>query len=81
MCTLWTKHHVLYFLAGAAAFHALSHFMLYYINLLPLTVWGFTLTNTSNAVIIVLSLALSAGLIYYACAMPCVPCVGPEKKG
>ena len=54
------------FLAGAAAFHAVSHIILAFSNLLPLTVWGVTVTANFNYIIIAGSVALSALLLYLA---------------
>lgn len=57
---------LLVFLAGAAAFHAVSHVFLAFSSLLPLTVWGITVTPNLNYLIIAGSVALSALLLYLA---------------
>lgn len=60
------------FLAGAMAFHALSHIVLIFTPLLPLTVWGITLTQSLNYLIITGSIALSALFLYAARQNPCM---------
>jgi len=54
------------FLAGAAAFHAISHVFLGFSSLLPLTVWGITVTSNLNYLIIAGSVALCALFLYLA---------------
>ncbi len=60
------KDHVLYFLAGAAALHTISHIWLAYSGLLPLVAWGFTVTPQANNIIIAVSALLTLGLLYLA---------------
>jgi hypothetical protein len=57
---------LLVFFAGAAAFHAFSHFMLIFTGLLPITVWGITLTPMLNYVAIGSSLLLCGLLLWLA---------------
>ena len=57
---------LLVFLAGAAAFHAVSHIALAFTNLLPLTVWGITVTQNLNYLIIAGSVVVCALLLYLA---------------
>jgi hypothetical protein len=57
---------LLVFLAGAAAFHAISHIVLAFSGLLPLTVWGITLTQNLNYVAIGGSILLCLFLLYLA---------------
>jgi hypothetical protein len=54
------------FLAGGAAFHAISHIVLAFTDVLPITVWGIALTENLNYLIIAGSVALSALLLYLA---------------
>lgn len=60
------KHHVLIFLAGAAAFHTLSHLFMSFSGLLPMHVWGMEITQRTNTIIIVVSALLTAVLLWLA---------------
>jgi len=57
---------LLVFLAGALAFHTIGHIFLAFSNLLPLTVWGITVTQNLNYIIILGSAALCALFLYLA---------------
>lgn len=61
-----TKKEVAKFAAGAAAWEALGHLLLAFRGLLPLTVWGVTLTATFNAVWVVIIGAAAVILAWYA---------------
>lgn len=61
-----SKKHVLLFLAGAAAFHTLSHVMLAFTGSLPMHVWGMEWTQGYNLVSIVINAAITAGLLWWA---------------
>ncbi len=64
MCT---KTHILYFLAGAAAFHAFAHFLLPFVVTLPILAWG-TIEVTARMSIVagVVSALVALGLLYWA---------------
>jgi len=62
MCTCWAKQHILYFFAGAAFWNALTHVFVHYAGVLPLTVWGYTITSSNNPVFI----GVSAGICLLA---------------
>ena len=61
-----TKKEIAKFAAGAAAWEALGHLLLAFTGLLPLTVWGITLTPTFNSVWVVIVAAVSILLAWYA---------------
>lgn len=54
------------FLAGALAMHTLGHVMLVFSNLLPLSVFGITVTQNLNYLIIVASAFLTGLCLYLA---------------
>lgn len=54
------------FAAGAAAWEALGHTMLAFSGLLPLSVWGITVTHTFNTIWIMVVAGLSMALAWYA---------------
>ncbi len=61
-----TKKEVAKFAAGAAAWEAFGHLLLAFTGLLPLTVWGITLTATFNAVWVAVIAGVSILLAWYA---------------
>ena len=63
MCT---KKHVLIFLAGAEAFHSLAHLLLAFANVLPLRIFGITLTPQLNIAAITLNAIIAVGLLWWA---------------
>lgn len=73
MCLCCSKENIIVFFAGAEAFHALSHLMIYFSGLLPLTfnLFGqtFILTPALNIAGIVINAAIAAGLLYWAHAI------------
>ena len=71
MCSLCSKHHFLYFLAGAAAWEAHGHLMLHFGNVLPINLWGFTLTQQVNTIIIAVAGIISIGLLFIAKSRKC----------
>ena len=54
------------FFAGAAAWEAVAHVIVAFSGLLPLTIWGITLTHTFNTIWIVVVAAISILLAWYA---------------
>ncbi len=60
------KKDLLYFLAGAAALSTVSHILIHFGGILPLTMWGFTLTLQLNNIIIAVSALLTLVLLYLA---------------
>ncbi len=60
------KKDLLYFLAGAAAMLTLSHILIHFGGILPLTIWGFTLTLQLNNITIAVSALLTFVLLYLA---------------
>lgn len=61
-----TKRDTIVFLAGAEAFHTLSHIVLAYPGFLPIRVKGITVTKRLNAAAIFANVAATAGLLYWA---------------
>lgn len=60
------KKEISKFAAGAAAWEAIGHLFLAFSGLLPLTVFGITLTAMFNAVWVVIIASVSMLLIWYA---------------
>lgn len=60
------KREVAKFFAGATAWEAVGHLMLAFSGLLPLTVWGVTVTATFNTIWILVVAAASILLAWYA---------------
>lgn len=60
------KHHLLIFLAGAEAFHTVSHILLRYSNTLPLQVFGFEFGQSGNLWAILINAIITVGLLYWA---------------
>lgn len=63
---MWTKKDVIIFFAGAMAFHTLSHIMLHFATILPLTFWGIVLTSGLNMYAIVISALITIALLWWA---------------
>jgi hypothetical protein len=61
-----SKKEVAKFLAGAAAWEGLTHLILAFTDLLPLRIWGFTLTPVLNIIWIVFIGAVTITLAWYA---------------
>lgn len=61
------------FLAGAAAMHTISHIVLGYSPILPLNMWGITLTQNLNYAVIAGSALLTGLFLILArgCACEC----------
>lgn len=59
------KREIAKFASGAACWEAIGHLMLATSDLLPLTVWGVTVTATMNVFWIVLMFVLSALLAHF----------------
>ncbi len=62
---------VLYFIAGLAFWEAVSHIHLQLLGLIPLRMWGMTITPQANMIIVLSAFALSAFLIAVARQMSC----------
>lgn len=65
-----TKREIAKFAAGAACWEAIGHSMLAFSGLLPLTVWGVTVTPSINMVWILLMFLLSALLARFGWFAP-----------
>ncbi|OGB84689.1 hypothetical protein A3F66_00030 [candidate division TM6 bacterium RIFCSPHIGHO2_12_FULL_32_22] len=63
---MFSKRDVVVFFAGAEAFHALSHVMLSFSGILPISMFGITLTPHFNLVMIIINAVITAGLILLA---------------
>ncbi len=63
---MWTKKDSLIFLAGAVAFHALSHLTIHFANILPLQFYCITLTHNLNVYIIIFSTLITIALLWWA---------------
>lgn len=64
------KKEVAKFLAGAMAWHALTHLMLAFSDALPFTVFGITMTPTTNLAGVVVWACVALALGYYAWRRP-----------
>jgi len=60
------KHHVLLFLAGAAAFNTLDHIFVTFSGTLPIRVFGMEYGQGYNMIGIIVSALITAGLLYAA---------------
>lgn len=63
---MFSRKELLIFLAGAMAFHTLSHIVLYWSNILPIEAFGVLVTPQLNIVAIVVNALITIGLLYYA---------------
>jgi hypothetical protein len=63
---MWSTREIIIFLAGASAFHTLSHIILPFTKILPITVWGITVTPNLNYFVIGLNVLITLGLIIWA---------------
>lgn len=61
-----TKRDVLIFLAGAMAFHTLSHLVLAVSGILPFTFFNIVWTQNKNTLAIVLNAIITFGLLWWA---------------
>lgn len=66
MCNCWSTDHLLYMLAGASFWEAIIHVLLHFSGALPLTVWGFTMTQQNNLIIVGGALLLGFVFLYLA---------------
>ncbi len=66
MCKCWSTHHLVYMLAGAAFWEALTHLLLEYSGALPLSYWGFMLTKQNNLIVMGVALLIGFILLYSA---------------
>lgn len=63
MCS---KRDIVIFLAGAEAFHTLSHVIISFTDMLPMTVWNITVTQQLNVMAIAANAVITAGLLWWA---------------
>ena len=63
---VWTKREVVIFFVGFEAFHTLSHLALSVSGQLPMRVFGFTVGTGLNASAIVVNVAITAALLWWA---------------
>jgi len=61
-----SKRDVVVFLAGAEAFHTLSHMVIQFTSMLPVTVWGIHWTPQLNLFGIVINGVITLGLLWWA---------------
>jgi len=66
MCS---KRDIVVFLAGAEAFHTLSHVVLSFSRVLPIEICSITLTSQLNLFAIVINGLATAGLVWWACKL------------
>lgn len=66
---MFTKKNTIMFFAGAAAFHTLSHILLYFTDVLPMRLCSccsFIFTPEMNFWAVIISAAVTVGLLYWA---------------
>lgn len=63
---MWTKKDIIIFLAGAEAFHTLSHIVINFSGLLPITLFSITWTQSLNMLGIVINALITVGLLWWA---------------
>lgn len=54
------------FLAGVALWETMVHIVMMFGNFIPVTLFGFTITQNLNTVLIVIPAILTSLLVYYA---------------
>ena len=60
-----SKKSVVIFLAGAMAFHLLSHIVMYFAHILPMSFFGIMQTDQLNAYIIAISAVITVALLWW----------------
>jgi hypothetical protein len=60
------KCHLLFFLAGAAAFHTFGHIFFAFSGLLPMHIFSINLTQKLNLFTIIISSIITIGLLWWA---------------
>ena len=63
---MWTKKELILFLAGAEAFHTLSHIFIAYLKILPIKFLSIKWTQQLNLFAIIANALITLGLIYWA---------------
>lgn len=61
---------VIVFLAGAEAFHTISHLIVPFLFKLPIETHWFLFTSTINLWAVILNAIVTAGLLWYASRLP-----------
>lgn len=67
---MFTKHDWIVFFAGVFVLHTISHIWLGFSGLLPLTMWGFEITQYYNMFITGISALISVWLLYWSSTTP-----------
>jgi hypothetical protein len=62
----WTTRDIFIFLAGAEAFHTLSHVLINVSGTLPITFFNITWTQQLNLLAIIINGAITIGLLIWA---------------
>ncbi len=70
-CKCWSLHDLWYFLAGAAFWDMLVHIGFQAYGLLPISIWGVTITSSSNYVMIGFAAMLCFVFLYLAHSKRC----------
>lgn len=63
---MWTNKEIIIFLAGAEAFHTLSHIFFAVSGTLPVKFWGIKWDQQRNLWAIVINAAITVGLLWWA---------------
>jgi hypothetical protein len=63
---MWSKRDIIIFLAGAQAFHTLSHMLLGVSGSLPLRFFSITLGQNLNLIAIIINALATIGLLLWA---------------
>jgi len=62
---MWSTRDIILFLAGAEAFHTLSHIVIAFSGLLPIKICSITWTKQLNVLGIVINALITAGLLWW----------------
>jgi hypothetical protein len=73
MCIGWSLHHLWYFFAGAAFWDVVERIGFQLYGILPINIWGITVTTQTNYIMIALSAVLCLGFIYLGQCSSCKP--------
>jgi hypothetical protein len=63
---MWSNKNLVLFFAGAAAFHTISHLLIGFSDILPITIFSITLTEQLNFITTISSAILTLVLVWWA---------------
>lgn len=63
---MWSTRDIIFFLAGAEAFHTVSHIAMNYLGILPIKCCGITWTKRLNTLSIIINALITIALLWWA---------------